>query len=141
MLPSRKKMPITISTIGPARERGWRGRMGGGGTGGMGGVLVALAIFHLAVDFAGRLLRRRNIAARGRSRHGCSRIAVLPAAFHEFDHTNHQQNDWPGPSPSRHAPPAIMQIVQQRQQAYRDQHCGTGKTAVAHVAAVVALLA
>jgi len=56
MFPSRKKIPITISTIGPASERGGRGLNGGGGTGGMGGVLIALAIFHLAIDFARRRL-------------------------------------------------------------------------------------
>src|SRR5437764_5770875 len=96
----RKITPMTMSTSGPASERGGRGGLIGG-TGG--GACIVLTIFHLAVDLSRRLLLRRYIC----SRRNCGWRSAQITTFHQLDDTQDQKNDWPGAVPAR-----TVQIIQ-----------------------------
>src|SRR5581483_3960014 len=90
--PSRKNTPIRISTSGPANERGGLDLMGGAG----GGAWTVLAIFHLAVYLARRLLSRHG----GRLRR-CGRRSTQVSPFHQLDDADDEQNQRPSAVPTR----------------------------------------
>src|ERR1700688_55190 len=120
--PNRKKIPITISTTGPASDRGGRGgRTGDAG----GGIWVALTIFHLGVYFSWRRLGRRNIRRRVSACDVRVRAAQVTAAFEQLYDSDDKQNHWPGA-----VPVWPMQVVQQRKHSHGDQYCRTGKSAM-----------
>src|SRR5438128_3895080 len=125
MLPSKKKTPITINTIGPANDRGGRGAGGIGALGG-GGAWVALAIVHLTRW----LLLGRSSGAGRRTGHRRSWSVVVPTSLHQLHNSNYKQNHRPGPVPSRNAIPAFMQVIQQCQYSDRHQDGVTGQTAM-----------
>src|SRR5712692_2652367 len=122
MFPSRKKTPITISTIGPANEREYRGGLTGGAGG---GACTVLAIFHLAVYFSRSLLRGVS-GNRSRLRNG--RTAQVATPFQQLHKTNYQQNHRPSAVPSR-----SMQVVKQRERTDSDQDHGASHASLATV--------
>src|SRR3954469_6232680 len=106
-LRSRKKIPSTIRTTGPANERGWRGGMTGGGGG---GACSVLAIFHLTVELSRRLRRSRSCCRDWRWLRRWRSAQV--AAFHQLENSENKQDEWPCTLPIR-----PMQIVYKEDQA------------------------
>src|SRR5215470_13614813 len=100
--------------------------MGGAG----GGAWTVLAIFHLSVDLARRLLRRRN--TRGRRRRGLR--LIMFATLDQLQYTYHEKNQRPSVAQTWYSPPAIVQILQQSKHADRDEHSWPNHAAIATVA-------
>src|SRR5579871_4198906 len=141
MVPSKKTMPRTIRTNGPANDR-WR--LGGRGAMG-GGVITGLDIFHLArrrlLGTRSRILRnawhsgsrrhrgRRKArrSRRYRSYVTCHRRVTL----HQLHNADHQQDRGPGS-----AKPDVRCAIEQKQNTQGDQHRWTYKPAAPAVLAL-----
>ena len=60
----------------------------------------------------------------------------MSTAFHKFGNSHNQQDQGPRAPPTRHPPPALVEILQEREHSNRDQHRRASHAAVAIVAAV-----
>src|SRR5579862_20953 len=109
-------MPMEIRTIGPETDRRWRG-----GGNWPGGACIGLAIPHLSdwrLSFSGS---ERGTTADRSSRRWQARRRL---AFQQFGNSDCQQQDGPGPMPSRPA-----NVLDQRQKTNRDQNNRTDESA------------